>query len=195
MKKTFFLIAIAASSFGAYAQSTGEIDGTITDTSGKGILNVHIDILDASGARTGRSTMTHTDGHYTMSGLQPGKYDMQYSDSGFATCIVKGVAVGADAGTAVNLYLNHSSQKEIEILQYVKPLINDQDTRLEQHVAQADINNQNVNDVAAQQAGATQKDAGSRISVDGSQQYQVQYMINGIPLMNNSPAGGATGKP
>ena len=174
----------------ASAQISGEIKGAVTDQSGQGLKGVFVDILDATGARTGRGAVTDVDGRYGLIDLRAGTYDVQYYNPHFVTVIVKAVIVGTDEATLINMDLRPASGKKYEVLQYVKPLINGQDTRLEQRVTQENIHDQNVNDLAAQMAGVEQRDAGSPITIEGSHPYEVQYMFNGIPLMNSLSSAG-----
>ena len=185
MKKLSIITVVLAFAITAFANNSGELKGRIKDWNGKKMAGVRIDILDASGKTTERATLTDPDGNYTIGELNAGNYDVQYSYRGYAVKIVKDVLISSDHGTSVNINLKPSATKEIEVVEYVAPILNDQDTKIEQRSTQAEIKNQNVNDVAGQKAGVEQKDAGSGITIDGSREDEVQYQINGIPLMNN----------
>jgi hypothetical protein len=195
MKKVIILTIVISYTLLSYAQRTGYVNGTITDGAGEVVAGTHVDILYASGAISGQGTVSDIDGHYTIVNLHPGSYDLMYSSPHKASVIVNGVLVGADEATGINILLRSSAGKEYKVVSYEKPLINEQDTRLDQRVSQKDINNQNVNDIAGQQAGVEQRDAGSRITIEGSHEYEVLYMLNGIPLMNNNTAFFGHGRP
>jgi protocatechuate 3,4-dioxygenase beta subunit len=186
MKKLFILsiilvIAIAGS---AQNQITGEIKGIVRDAEGNGVKGAHVDILNAAGAVTGRRAVADIDGRYEISSLRPGYYDVQYSAPHHSIRIVNKVIVGSDMETLLDMQLRRCEGREYEVFAYYEPLMNRQDTRLEQRVAQEDIHNMNINDLAAQKVGVEQRDAGGPITISGSRQDEVLYIVNGVPLMN-----------
>ena len=124
MKRVSLFIVALGFVLSALAQNTGRIDGLVTDTSGVGLKGAKIDILDASGALTGRDITTNTNGSYALINLAPGRYDLKYSYSGCCTIIVHGVIVTADNETEVNLQLHHCSGQEIETITYERPFQN-----------------------------------------------------------------------
>ena len=187
MKKFITLLIVITYTVVIYAQSTGYVNGAILDSIGGGISGAHIDIVDISGAPTGLGVLSDIDGRYTLADLHPGTYNLMYSSLHRIGLLITGVLVGADEATGMNIVMKTASGKEYEIVSYEKPLINDQDTRLDQRVSQKDIHNMDINDIAAQQAGVSQRDAGSPITIEGSYEYEVLYMYNGIPLMNKRP--------
>lgn len=170
----------------AQGQSTGEIKGTLSDPAGDGLAGVRVDIINAGGATIGRGTVTDMDGRYEIANLTASSYDVQYTKRGCVVRIINSVIVGADMETIINMPLRPCEGKSFEILQYKAPIINRQDTHVEQRVTQEEIRNMNVNDLAGQKAGVEQRDAGSAITIAGSRQDEVLYIVNGVPLMNGS---------
>lgn len=93
-----FLIACAILSLllfspaAALAQSTGQVNGIVTDTSGAVLPGVTVESTNtATGAL--RTAVTGTDGLYTIPLLQPGNYTVKASLSGFRIAIREGVRV------------------------------------------------------------------------------------------------------
>ncbi|MGA7293607.1 MAG: TonB-dependent receptor, partial [Terriglobales bacterium] len=79
----------------AHAQgvgTSGEITGTVTDSSGGVLLNATVTIVDT---QTGlkRTTTTNNTGRFRLPSLSPATYDVTAQMSGFATEIRKGVIV------------------------------------------------------------------------------------------------------
>jgi len=124
MKQLFFLVAALGLVLSTFAQNTGRIEGLVADTSGTGLKGVSIDILDKSGARTGRDIATRTDGSYAMINLAAGRYNLQYSYSGYCIVVVHGIIVTSDHDTEVNLHLHHCSGREYEAVEYKRPFQN-----------------------------------------------------------------------
>ncbi|MFZ0799267.1 MAG: TonB-dependent receptor [Terriglobales bacterium] len=81
--------------FLAYAQgvgTSGEITGTITDSSGSLVPNTTVNVLDT---QTGlkRTAMTNGSGQFRVAGLSPATYDVSAEMGGFATEIRRGITV------------------------------------------------------------------------------------------------------
>jgi len=81
--------------FMAHAQgvgTSGEITGTVTDSSGGVLLKATVDVVDT---RTGlkRTAMTNGEGQFRVAGLPPAAYDISAQTPGFATEIRRGVTV------------------------------------------------------------------------------------------------------
>ena len=200
MKKILTLLAFCGSMITAFAQSNGEIKGRIIDEKGEGIIGANIVILDGSGKSTGRGTVTDFDGNYVLGNLNAGTYDVRFSYVGYSMDIEKGIKVSSDKGTLVNIKLELSTTlKEIVIKEYKTPLINGQDTKIEQVITQEDIKNSgslSVENVASQAAAVTQTDAGGTITINGSREDEVQYVVNGHRMMGaqSSSTGAAVNK-
>ena len=72
--------------------TSGEITGTVTDSSGSVLLKATVDVVDT---QTGlkRTVMTDSTGQFRVAGLSPATYDVSAQMAGFATEIRKGVTV------------------------------------------------------------------------------------------------------
>jgi hypothetical protein len=89
------LLSFLFATFVAHAQgvgSSGEITGTVTDSSGAVLPKVTVDVVET---RIGlkRTAMTSGTGQYRVVGLSPATYDVSAGLSGFATEIRRGVTV------------------------------------------------------------------------------------------------------
>ena len=65
-------------------QTTGEILGRVTDTSG-GVLPGVTVVLKSNGVAGTQTAVTSGEGLYRFPVLPPGNYDLEYSLSGFST--------------------------------------------------------------------------------------------------------------
>jgi hypothetical protein len=199
MKKILTLLAFLGSMTAAFAQSQGEVKGKITDEKGEGLIGASVIILDANGKNTGRGTVTDFDGNYTLSNLNAGTYNLQYSYVSYSSKIINGLIVSSDKATFENIQLKPQVKEGpvVEVIAYKKPLIDAGDTKIEQAITQQDIKEQGkltVEDIASQAAGVTQNDAGGGITINGSRGDEVQYVVNGIRMMNK-PNDGVGGPP
>ena len=77
------VVLVAAFSTAAFAQGRANLRGLITDEFGAAIVGATVTLSDASGAR--KTATTNADGHYSFTGLAPGKYTVHAIATGFAT--------------------------------------------------------------------------------------------------------------
>lgn len=83
----------------AYAGTTGNISGTVTDASGKPVADVVI--TAASASQTGQGT-TDAKGFYSVVNLTPDTYTVSFQKQGFQALSVPGVTVFQDQTITVN---------------------------------------------------------------------------------------------
>src|SRR5262252_3513360 len=65
------------------AQTTGTIEGAITDQSGAGLPGVTVELAGAGVGSAGKTTVTGTDGKYRFLSIRPGDYTVTATLSGF----------------------------------------------------------------------------------------------------------------
>jgi hypothetical protein len=105
------LIAIAISSSLAWAQSSGTVQGQVTDQSGATIAGVAVQLTDAT-TNTTLTTETNQAGRYTINNVPPAKYTVSFSKTGFNSRKVEqqdvqvGVISTADAVLEVGAVTN-----------------------------------------------------------------------------------------
>jgi TonB-linked SusC/RagA family outer membrane protein len=116
MKKLVSILALLSLVFlvealPAHAQ-TGQISGTVTDsTNGEPLPGVNVVI---AGTRQGASTGSR--GQFTISGVEPGTYDLQASFIGYEQRAVSDVSVSAGETTEVNFTLVSSAVQLEEVV-------------------------------------------------------------------------------
>ena len=90
----------------ASAQETGQVTGTVRDSSGANIVKAQVTVSSPERG-INRVTQTNNDGEYLVSALPPGSYDLMISASGFkgykATGIVLRVAQKARADATLQV--------------------------------------------------------------------------------------------
>ncbi len=93
-------------------QKQGSITGTVTDSlSGEPLPGVNVVV-----AGTNQGTATGSDGQYTISGVEPGTYDLQASFVGYTTKTVDDVEVAEGETTEVNFALVESALELEEVV-------------------------------------------------------------------------------
>ena len=86
------LALVLAAPAAALAQSSGQITGLVTDTSGAILPGVTVEATNA-GTNATRTSVTGLDGLFTIPLLQPGNYTVKASLTGFRTAVREGVRV------------------------------------------------------------------------------------------------------
>src|SRR5437762_2161655 len=123
---TVFVGFIAMTSGPALAQSvgetTGEINGKVTDATGGVMPGVTVTIASASmqGVRT---VVTNEEGTYRFPAIPPGEYKIQYELAGFSTVSREGIRVGLGFTATVNAELRVASLTETVTVSGQSPVV------------------------------------------------------------------------
>ena len=169
------------------AQTTGNLEGTVTDQGGGPLPGVTI-ALTSPNLQGARSATTGADGRYRFPGIPPGSYLVKASLEGFGT-VEKKATVTLDATVAVTLQLNLSTTAEVTVTGEA-PLIDATSTTAGSSYAgkvigQLPLASRNYADVVFTQPGA-QADNGETqgrslaISIYGSTSAENSFLIDGV---------------
>ncbi|MGH9351886.1 MAG: carboxypeptidase regulatory-like domain-containing protein [Terriglobia bacterium] len=101
---------------------TASLSGTITDPSGAAVPNVKVTLNGLDRTFT-RSTVTSASGEYVLPALQPGRYSVRLTASGFATYETELFALSSGEGRALNLTLHLATQQSRVTVQASAPLL------------------------------------------------------------------------
>ncbi|MBK7958734.1 MAG: TonB-dependent receptor [Bacteroidetes bacterium] len=188
MRRLLITIFIALGTMSAWAQ-TGEIQGRVLNEKGQGEGFVTVVLVaDEKGTNPTRPVKTNIDGYYTIKPLTPGTYNVMVRHFGYETDIESGIQVNANGRTDVNFKLATSKAKGlkeavIKVKRFEKPLIAKGDGGEIKNLTAEEIKNtgsRSITDLAASQGGVFQSDNGGGLSIAGSREDGVQYMIDGI---------------
>ncbi len=172
-------------------QTTGTVEGDITDQSGAALPGVTVD-LTSNKLQGARSAVTGADGHYRFLNLIPGEYVITASLAGFGKVQKKAVVV-LDAHTTAHLQLNLSTTAEVTVTGEA-PLIDSTSTTSGSNFAGKVIDklplaNRNYADIVFTQPGV-QADSGETqgrslaISIYGSTSAENSFLIDGVNTTN-----------
>lgn len=95
----------------SYTQTTVTLKGVVTDQDGGPLPGVTIDVKNRD---TGYvySTITRSDGQYLVATIQPGRYTIELSLSGFATLVRKGLTFQVGSTLTINFTLSQATLEE-----------------------------------------------------------------------------------
>src|SRR5438132_9057666 len=96
-----------------FAQTTGTIEGTVTDQSGGALPGVTVEATSPNLQGT-RTATTGADGHYRFASLPPGDYKVTGNLSGFST-VRKNATVMLDSTATVNLQMRLAAAEAITV--------------------------------------------------------------------------------
>lgn len=187
MKKYLLSLLCCFASIFAYGQQ-GEISGKVTDGgSGEGLpfANVYIEVDGLP-----RGAQTDFDGFYSIKPVPAGTYTLTVEYIGYQKQQINGVQVNADQTRFLDVNLREDSEMlaEVEIVEYVVPLI-EEDKGNTTTVTAKDIANlptRNVGTIASTGAGVYQEDEGGALNIKGSRGDQTVYFIDGIKVRGNN---------
>lgn len=188
-------LVVFATFSGVLAQvGSGALQGTVVDSkTGEPLPFVNI-VIELNGRQAG-GTATDFDGKFQFKPINPGKYNVKASFTGYKPIIVPGVLVNAEKTQFVQLKLDPTivDIEEFEIIEYTVPLIDKDNTVQGGTVTRDDIKNMAARDAAsvAETVGGvyTKDDGNQNLNIRGSRDDANYYFIDGIKVRgtNNLP--------
>jgi len=113
--RRFLLLCLGVLAFASagLAQTTGSLVGTVTDTEGKPLPGVTVEVTSPS-LQGLRSTTTAGDGHYKLSSLPPGVYRVTATLPGLGK-VEKSTTVSLDATSTLNVQLPMTAEAAVTV--------------------------------------------------------------------------------
>lgn len=177
----------------AFAQTeTGQITGTVLDPTGAAIPMATVTAKDL--ATNATRTMNTTDGTYVFANLQPGRYEITATASGFQT--VKQV-VTVNVGTKIGLDLHPAVGTQATVVEVSENVVqvNTETQTIGQNISGDEILNlptitRNPYDLVKTVGNTTDADptSGTRgvgVSINGLRASDVGILLDGVPNVNN----------
>ncbi|PYV51149.1 MAG: TonB-dependent receptor [Acidobacteria bacterium] len=117
MKRSVLLLCVlflvsAADLFAQGVGASGDITGTIKDSSGALMQNVTVAVVD-SGRSTRHSAVTDSVGQYRIANLSPATYEVTAAMAGFESQVYKNVALDLGETAIVDFHMKVSALKQV----------------------------------------------------------------------------------
>ncbi|MGD0964328.1 MAG: TonB-dependent receptor [Candidatus Acidiferrales bacterium] len=136
---------LAMLSTGAMAQQSGTaaLNGNVLDASGSAVRNATVVVTNESTNQVSKGT-SDPQGHFSVTGLVPGRYTVEVSASGFAADTHKGIQVTPDRAEELSISLKIGSVSEVvtveandsdSVAAHLAPM----DALLDEHSARTEI--------------------------------------------------------
>ncbi|MEO8725314.1 MAG: carboxypeptidase regulatory-like domain-containing protein [Acidobacteriaceae bacterium] len=191
-------LLLAAISIPAIAQSTGSIQGSVTDASGAAIPNATVNIKNTAQALQ-RTVTTDSAGAYNVPALPPGTYAVDAQSQGFQHQVVQALSLAVGSNLVQNFRLSPSSVNETVTVTEEAPQIDSSTITVGQTIEQKVVQEIPLNgrhfvdlgllipgSVTPPQNGfltAPLRGQGSfSFNTAGNREDTVNFMINGINL-------------
>lgn len=190
LKKITSAIAVCLVSVATVVAQSGALKVTVKEKETGETIPGAIVTAELNGVPVGKPALTDIDGQIILKPLNAGSYTIKAQYTGRQDVIIKGVVVSADKTSYINMDLAVKTEllKEVEIVEYVKPLI-DPDTKSGGTVTRQEYQNmasKNINSVAATTAGVFQKDEGGELNIRGSRSGGSDVYIDGMKVIGTS---------
>ncbi len=190
MRSRWILILLLLVPVAAVAQTTGTVDGTVTDQSNAPLPGVTVE-LTSPNLQGVRTAVTSADGRYRFPSVPPGSYTVTAELSGFGK-VQKRATVNLDATASVNLSLALSTTAEVTVTGEA-PLVDVASTTQGSNYSAKVIDTlpvgRNYADIVFTQPGV-QADFGETmgrsmaISIYGSTSSENMFLIDGVNTTN-----------
>jgi hypothetical protein len=206
-QRVFWLVGlIFVLTLNAYAQTNGNITGTIRDTNGAVVVGVKVTATQSDTGLT-RTTTSEDEGRFVFPGMPVGMYQLHAEFAGFEPLDFPNVNLTVNDTTAVELVMKVSSLTADLTINSGEALVNTQTAELsylvtEQAIRDLPLNGRNYTDLALLQPGViafAHRDGGSVVahglamSINGQDPRSNVYLLDGTPQndFTNGPAGSA----
>jgi hypothetical protein len=138
-----FLVS-AGSPLAAQTTGNGNINGTITDSTGAAVPNTTVAVLNID-TGVSRSLTTNGDGYYTATFLIPGHYEVSAGGNGFGKIDRKNLILTVGQLLTIDLILPPASVSTEVVVTSESPILDTEKTEVSQTVDQQLISNLPVN--------------------------------------------------
>ncbi|HWO35952.1 MAG TPA: carboxypeptidase regulatory-like domain-containing protein, partial [Candidatus Acidoferrum sp.] len=193
----------------SHAQVSGAtLTGTVSDSSGAVIPNVHISIKNEGTAEV-RTVTVDSAGFYSAPNLLPGQYDVTVTAPGFATTVQNGVTLTVGAQQLLNIKMLVGQVTQTIEVQDLPPSVDLATSTIggvvgQEEVAQLPLNGRDWTSLATLQPGVdsvgsvqantggpdrARRGYGVQMTISGTRPTQNNYRIDGISVNDYTNGG------
>ncbi len=177
------LILFFCFGIGLTGLSQTSLEGKVLDENKEPVIGAVV-ILYKSGVQKSGTT-TDIDGNYSLSNIDPGTYDIEFSYVGYQSQKITNVVVFAGKSNKLNSELKTGLLlNELVIIEYKVPLIQQDNTTSGGTITSEQIRNlptKNINSLAAATAGVASQDGGA-LNIRGSRSNATNYYVDGVRI-------------
>tara|TARA_R110002050_G_scaffold20348_1_gene57671 strand:+ start:58930 stop:60969 length:2040 start_codon:yes stop_codon:yes gene_type:complete len=196
MKRLFIIAATLLSILSINAQSTGSIQGKVTDHERLEPLPFVNLILFQDTVQV-MAAQSDFDGNFTFTNVIPGTYDLGVSSVGFQPIKISGIIILKNETKFADVKMNSSciEMKEFVMTRYKNKIIDKGNTVVKTTVSEEDFSNmayRSAPGVAKNTAGVYSTDDGSNmLNIRGARSESNYYYIDGMKVLGSSNLPGS----
>jgi hypothetical protein len=186
--RVFSIIAVAALTSGAFAQTTGSIEGTVTDPSGAPVPKASVKITQR---QTGVVTASETNGagYYLVENLAPGAYDVGVNQPGFKAYLVQNFQLDVATRVRHDVTLTIGSQTDSVTVQADAVQVETSNGTVEsvitrEQISTAVLNGRHYSRLAMLLPGAVYQSSSDELSGAGLNAVGSPVSINGLNALS-----------
>lgn len=186
MAKNITVLLLLLGAMIAHAQQTGSIQGRVTDAeSGEPLIGANVALYQA-GTLLSQGGYTDIDGNYSISPLDAGEYDLEFSYVGYQTVNLEKVRVSAGGKLEIDQQMGEGTQIKIIDIIWVEPLLKkSKEVHIDGEIFMK-MPNQDIIDIAKLHPKAIQVDNGRETNSGGARGNMNDIIIEGVRIMSNS---------
>jgi hypothetical protein len=124
------LVLVLGTALAAAAQTTGSINGTVTDHTGAVLPGVTITATGPALMGT-QTAITNAEGQYRFPTLPPGSYQLRYELAGFGTVLRDGIVVQVGFTATVPVQMQIATVEETVTVSGASPVVDVQNTNIQ----------------------------------------------------------------
>ena len=190
MSVTLLLLVCGISAFSQ--EVTARISGQVTDAAGAVVANGPVSLTNSDTGEV-RTVQTDESGNYTLTQVQPGKYDLSVKVPGFKEYLSKGLQISVNDRKTINVSLEAGAVSETVTVVSEAPLIQTTatvgDVVENRRVVELPLNNRNFMQLMNLVPGVT-SDGSSEIgigltntvnfSINGTRRNSINFLVDGV---------------
>jgi len=182
----------------------GTIAGTVRDESGAVLPGVTVQVASPALIEGSREAVSDASGLYSITNLRPGTYTVTFALTGFATTVRPNVVIEASFAAQVNADLKLSSLQETITVTGEAPIVDVRSSGQQQVLTREILDELPAARVVDRQAamlpgvlnvvpagGAVTGSGTARTSLHGSDFNDSKWLLNGLPIVLGTSAGGS----
>jgi Carboxypeptidase regulatory-like domain/TonB dependent receptor/TonB-dependent Receptor Plug Domain len=188
-RAVYALACVLALTLPAAAQEqTGQIQGSVKDSSGAVLPGVTVEITNISTGAVAATVVTDASGVYRMPGLRPGKYEVLAKLQGFTPAKTENVDLRLGQILTIDLALAVGGVTETVSVTAESPIIDTKQSARSTILTSETIDKlprgRDFTSVVTQAPGANSEPKSGGISVDGSSASENRFIIDGAETTN-----------
>ncbi len=186
----------------AFAQSTGSINGTVTDATGAVLPNATVTITNQATGET-HTLKTSSAGLYSISGLAPGNYRVEVQSQGMQAVVANNLVVAVATVTTQNFTMQVAATSSTIEIQASAPVVESSSVSVgtvinQRTVQEIPLNGRHFVDLALLIPGSVTPPANGFLTAPlrgqgsfafnsaGAREDEINFMINGIQMSDMS---------